>query len=109
MLLHVARQQLPSTLSASRPDTAHTEQLLLPTPQAFHLACIWRLKALQTTMLFKLLLPVAPPLTSWYLSMHLPRHFCSLLLRLLPGLVMHSLKQWSRTVCDSAVGGEAQV
>jgi hypothetical protein len=38
--------------------------------------------------------------------MQRPKHFCSPLLRLLPGLVMHSLKQWSRTVCG---GGLVQV
>jgi hypothetical protein len=43
------------------------------------------------------------PLTSWYLSMQRPRHFWSPLLRLLPGLEMHILKQWSRTVWG--VGG----
>lgn len=44
-------------------------------------------------------------LTSWYLSMQRPRHFWSLLLRLLPGLLIHILKQWSRTVCGAQQGG----
>jgi hypothetical protein len=35
--------------------------------------------------------------------MQRPRHFWSLLLRLLPGLLMHILKQWSRTVCWQGV------
>ena len=41
----------------------------------------------------------SPPLTSWYRSMHLDKHFCSLLLRLLPGLVTQTLKHLSLTVC----------
>ena len=39
-------------------------------------------------------------LTSWYRSMHRPKHFWSLLLKLVPGAVMQTLKHLSRTVCS---------
>lgn len=46
-------------------------------------------------------------LTSWYRSIHRLRHFWSLLLRLLPGLLRQALKHLSRTVCKGESGSES--
>ena len=44
-----------------------------------------------------------PPAPQAHRSQHRARHCCSLLLRLLPGLVTHLSKHLSRTVCTHAV------